>query len=363
MQSEKPSVSVVLPTYNRSHAIRRTIDSVLAQDMSSWELLVISDASTDDTDEVVASYSDPRIKLHRLDERVGHPGGPRNAGVELSSSDVIAYLDHDDIYQPHHLRYALQAFQQTEQGLVATGAYYEAEDGTPQGRTTLLDMVWHAEIQAIGPLFHPSRVIHHKDLLHQVGGWTDTRWGLEDWELWVRFAKRGVSFLTTKDRTVRIVRSAGARSQNLPFKWGIPLGSLDSAEAAQSVHQQLTHPDFKETLREVNTQEVLEWYKTLYDSGELVLPLSMGAEAAGSPAPDWETLERSIVKMYRDEGDLLPLRAIPQEDGAYQLYIDLLVANAEHAQDVKEVFSSRFSRRLKLIQDVLASHGSVVYAQ
>ncbi|TWV47006.1 glycosyltransferase family 2 protein, partial [Streptomyces misionensis] len=110
-----PRVSVVCPTYNRSRAITRTIDSVRAQTVGDWELLVVSDGCDDDTEDWVAraAAEDPRVRLLRV-ARTGHPSGPRNAGLAAARGAYIAYLDHDDTWHPHHLRVAL--------GLLETGA-------------------------------------------------------------------------------------------------------------------------------------------------------------------------------------------------------------------------------------------------
>jgi glycosyltransferase involved in cell wall biosynthesis len=77
----RPRVSVITATYNRSRVLRHTIASVIAQDFADWELLVVGDAGTDDTADVVASFRDPRIRFFSLPQNVGEQSGPNNAGV------------------------------------------------------------------------------------------------------------------------------------------------------------------------------------------------------------------------------------------------------------------------------------------
>lgn len=95
----KVSVSVVIPTYNRAHVLRRAIDSVLAQTFVDFEVLVIDDGSDDDTERVVADYTDQRIKFHRLAENSG-VSAARNFGMRLARGEFIAFLDSDDEFLP-----------------------------------------------------------------------------------------------------------------------------------------------------------------------------------------------------------------------------------------------------------------------
>ena len=78
-------IAVICPAFNRSAAILPTVESVLAQTVQDWELFVVSDGSTDDTDEVVRAVRDPRVRLLRVANH-GCPGGPRNAGLAATSA-------------------------------------------------------------------------------------------------------------------------------------------------------------------------------------------------------------------------------------------------------------------------------------
>ncbi len=57
-----PFLSIIIPTYNRAHTLRRPIDSILAQTFTDWELIIVDDGSTDDTKEIIEAYKDPRIR-------------------------------------------------------------------------------------------------------------------------------------------------------------------------------------------------------------------------------------------------------------------------------------------------------------
>ncbi|MHB8466946.1 MAG: glycosyltransferase family 2 protein [Acidimicrobiales bacterium] len=94
--------SVVVPTYQRSHLILRSIDSVLAQTHATLEVIVVDDASTDDTEAVVRAIADPRVRYIRLDHN-SERGRARNVGTAAARGDYVCYLDSDDVYYPHHL--------------------------------------------------------------------------------------------------------------------------------------------------------------------------------------------------------------------------------------------------------------------
>lgn len=93
-------VSIILPTYNRADTICRAIKSVQAQTFQDWELIVIDDGSTDDT-EALITLTDPRMVLIRQENR-GFTEA-RNAGIRASTGTYLAFLDSDDEFLPHHL--------------------------------------------------------------------------------------------------------------------------------------------------------------------------------------------------------------------------------------------------------------------
>lgn len=97
-----PLVSVVMPTFNRAVLLRRSILSVLAQTHRSLELIVVDDASTDATPNVVKEFSDPRLRYVRRREN-GRAAAARNDGIALARGALIAFQDDDDIWLPHKL--------------------------------------------------------------------------------------------------------------------------------------------------------------------------------------------------------------------------------------------------------------------
>ena len=94
----QPTVSIIISTYNWSSVLRFAIASVLAQTFRSFELIVVGDCCTDDSEAVVESFSDPRIQWYNLTENAGGQFGPNNQGVALARGRYIAYLGHDDLW-------------------------------------------------------------------------------------------------------------------------------------------------------------------------------------------------------------------------------------------------------------------------
>jgi glycosyltransferase involved in cell wall biosynthesis len=90
-----PTVTVVMPTHNRARLLRRAIRSVLAQTYRDFDLVVVDDASTDDTPDVVAAFTDPRLRYIRLPQN-RRAAAARNVGIASSSSRYVAFHDDDD---------------------------------------------------------------------------------------------------------------------------------------------------------------------------------------------------------------------------------------------------------------------------
>jgi glycosyltransferase involved in cell wall biosynthesis len=129
-----PSISLVIPTYNRAHYLGETIDSVLSQQFQDFELIVVDDGSTDATQEVVSRYG-PRVRFLRQENR--GPSSARNLGVFYSRGDWISFQDSDDLSLPNHLETLYSCVKQRPGlGMVfANGVYL---GGPVHGRETII---------------------------------------------------------------------------------------------------------------------------------------------------------------------------------------------------------------------------------
>lgn len=105
----KPKVSIIIPAYNASEYIKNCLDSCIKQDHDNVEIIVIDDGSTDNTRDIVKSYSDRRIKY--LYKENGGSASARNLGIRNSSGDYIIFLDSDDLILPNRITAHIKSLQ------------------------------------------------------------------------------------------------------------------------------------------------------------------------------------------------------------------------------------------------------------
>ena len=108
-----------MPTYRQAHFIRRALESLLAQTLDGWDLVIVSDGPDDATAREVAPYvGDPRVRLLRLPERRGL-GAALNAGLAATAGDLVAYLPSDDIFFAGHLESLVEQLNTNPPALLA----------------------------------------------------------------------------------------------------------------------------------------------------------------------------------------------------------------------------------------------------
>lgn len=127
-------VSIIMPSYNTGRFITETINSVLAQTYTNWELLIVDDCSPDDTDAVVAQFTDPRIKYFKNEKNSG-AAVSRNRALREATGRWIAFLDSDDLWAPEKLEKQI-AFMENNCCHFSYTCYGEInEDSTPRNVT------------------------------------------------------------------------------------------------------------------------------------------------------------------------------------------------------------------------------------
>jgi len=117
--SGKATVDVILPTHRRPHTIEYSIRSVLAQTHAGFTLHVVGDGCGEETEAVVRSLADPRLRFHRFPKAMGFGYANRNAVLRQSSAPFVAYMTDDDLWFPDHLERGLAELEATAAGLVA----------------------------------------------------------------------------------------------------------------------------------------------------------------------------------------------------------------------------------------------------
>ena len=216
-----PAISVVIATYNRSRVLAYAIESVLRQTFTDWELIVVGDACTDDTAEIVARYveADPRVRFVNLERNWGEQSVPNNVGRSLARAPLIAYLSHDDFWLPHHLKACSEALAATGADLVLGTAANISFEG---GRIAFDSL--HVLLQGMGEgnRWSPSDLdasvvaascwLIRRDVLDRVGGWrmSQEERAEPSQALLFRLWRRGFRIHTLNDLTLVII-SAGHR--------------------------------------------------------------------------------------------------------------------------------------------------------
>ena len=112
MPEKNPTVSIIIPTYNRAHLIGRAIQSVLNQTYQNFEIIVVDDGSTDNTEEMIKEFQkhDKRIKYIRHEKNRGGAAA-RNTGIKVARGEYIAFQDSDDEWLPEKLEKQMDVFQ------------------------------------------------------------------------------------------------------------------------------------------------------------------------------------------------------------------------------------------------------------
>ena len=184
-----PSVTVIISTYNWSSVLPYSIGSVLRQTFADFELLVVGDGCTDDSEAVVGRVGDPRVKWINLPANTGHQSKPNNEGLRQARGQYIAYLGHDDLWLPHHLLCLISALEKGAD--LAYGMTLVVE---PEGCGK--EVVPTEENYHPGMSIPPTNVIHRRSVTDHVGGWRYYR-ELDmnpDGELWLRAYTAGYRF-------------------------------------------------------------------------------------------------------------------------------------------------------------------------
>lgn len=186
-----PAVTVVIPTRNRRALLTRAVATVRAQTLADWQLVLVDDASTDDTWDWISSQDDPRIVGHRVAQQ-GERSAARNTGLARADAPYVLFLDDDDELRPDALAALSAGLDETEAASVAVGSVYFVD---PSGRTTppmatrrLVHNPWR-ELLA-GWVAITGQMLIRTDVLRAIGGFRPDMPMAEDQELWFRLVEQ-----------------------------------------------------------------------------------------------------------------------------------------------------------------------------
>jgi glycosyltransferase involved in cell wall biosynthesis len=188
-----PPVTVITATYNWPAALKVAMTTALQQSFADFEYLVIGDACTDETEDVVRAFDDPRIVWRNLPVNTGNQSGVNNVALAMARGELIAYLNHDDLWFPDHLTTLVRAIRSRDLDLVSSYCIEVSPPG--EDYRTILGLPKRRPNGGVGFTPMTTCVLHTAAAARAVGGWTD----------WRRTAR-----VPTWDFFERVVRLRGA---------------------------------------------------------------------------------------------------------------------------------------------------------
>ena len=186
-------ISVVIPTYNRTRMVKETIDSVLYQTFQDFELIIIDNFSSDDTELMVSSYHDQRIRYFK-NQNNGLVSVNRNYGIKKAQGEYIAFLDDDDLWLPEKLEKQVKLMDSNKElGLVYSDCYIMDNSGSLQEKTYFSSRTPVRGVALKGLLRNNTIAILtatvKKEALDKVGGFSTKYIIAQDYDLWLRIAE------------------------------------------------------------------------------------------------------------------------------------------------------------------------------
>jgi hypothetical protein len=200
--SHSPRVSVIMAVHNGERYVRESVDSVLSQSFADFELLVVDDASTDSTTEILAQYHDERLRvLHN--EVDSERCVSRNRALREARGEYAAILDPDDVALPQRLERQV-AFMDAHPAVTVSGSYYQRYESGEIMTLLLEDAAIRAQMLFHSPLAHPTVIMRRAPVLSLTSGYDPASPYAEDYNLWAGLAAhRDVVFANVPEALIR----------------------------------------------------------------------------------------------------------------------------------------------------------------
>ena len=208
------SFTVVIPAFNSEATIVASLESVEAQTFRDFEVIVVDDASTDDTVAVVEEFflalpkpetAFPQSRDHRIIQLPTNrgPARARNRGIDEARGEWVAFLDADDLWPPNRLEYSLALLREhPDAGMICGGVTgTDGDDGSSKSAALRDIAVAPFRIESLS-IFNPvttSTVTARRDVLKDLGGFDEQFRGPEDYDLWIRIAAKAPSLYTGRN--------------------------------------------------------------------------------------------------------------------------------------------------------------------
>ena len=298
-----PRFSVIIPLYNKAPYVRKTVESVLGQTFGDYELIIVDNGSNDGSHEIVAAFTDHRIKIVRLEENVG-VSNARNKGVAMASAPIVTFLDADDWWDPTFLEEMAGLIERhPDAGIYGTG-YYIVKNGKKRLAPIGVDEGFEeGEINYCAvyaktlcmPLTSIT-VAMPKAVFDETGGFKPHLKLGEDFDLWIRIAlKHKTVFLNkplsnyNQDVDVTYRGTHHLRDPKEHMLWN--LGYLEPEEK--------TNADYKQLIDNLRTYSLLPY---------LLTKQYRSAARQELAKVDWSRQPANTARLYRLPVGILRLR-------------------------------------------------------
>jgi glycosyltransferase involved in cell wall biosynthesis len=207
-----------MPAYNTEQYIGESIQSVLDQTYTNWELLVVDDGSTDKTAESVRAFAEKDSRIKYLSQQNGRQAKARNTGIQNSSGTLLAFLDSDDLWLPEKLQLQLQAMVATNVDVVYSNGFVIYEPGAAPGQMDFPIVAGTVEGRRMFDLllllnFIPVQsVLLRREAFEKAGPFDESLQyhGCEDYDLWLRIAAGGTLFHGLSEKLIKYRRHPAA---------------------------------------------------------------------------------------------------------------------------------------------------------
>jgi glycosyltransferase involved in cell wall biosynthesis len=319
-----PKVTFLLPAYNAQATIADTIESVLSQSLTDLELLIIDDASTDSTSNIIARIKDPRIRIVRNPQNL-ELAATLNRGLTLAGADYIARIDSDDICLPHRAQTQFD-FLETHSDIAVVGSFVETFTADLFETGTTIAYPTDPALVAAGLLFrntmaHPSVMLRNSALAAAKIKYDESIRRAQDYALWAACAAANLQLANipevltryrvhpgqaTARESLASLTTAAAVRRSIIERLGIA-----PAEEELATHTHLALDDFPPSANFIHAAE--EWLAKLHAANQ---------KSKIFPAdPFTRTLTGRFVALVRHANSAaIPLHT-PPENSPFAKYI------------------------------------------
>ena len=217
-----PRVSVIVPAHDAEAHVGEALSSIRSQTWGDWEAIVVDDASSDGTAELVRGVADPRIRLVESEENRG-PAATRNLGVAEASGELVALLDADDRWLPNYLERQVGRYDDEERrrpgvGIVGCDAYVAMGERVATA-TYLTGLSRPVREVDVGRMLRGNAIFVSALVPYEAGqeaGWFDPDlFGTEDHDLWLRILETGRRAIVNHEPLAVYRMAAGSVSGDL----------------------------------------------------------------------------------------------------------------------------------------------------